>query len=378
MVKGMLWAAAGKGLPPEFQIDTPIMPYKGHSIEARIYAEDPLRGYLPSTGPLVPYVEPEATGKGSSYLRLDSGVSQGHVVSPYYDPMLSKIISYGQTRQEAIDILANGLDRYVIEGVRHNARLCNAVLRHPEFVAGNTPTSFLPNHIPEFKGVQLSDSQMEEMALSVALIQLTRESYLQRPLVEEPDAPVVVKLGGMFGTPFSIEIGDEGATVKRLPSHDDDIEGASRFIAFDDLEYEPERYLAHVALDGVARTLQVLDEDMTGEIFIQMYGAKMKCLMESPREYELSKWMHVPKEVDTSNFVMSPMPGTLISYAVKEGDSVELDQELCIVEAMKMQNIIRAPRAGIIRHCLVDVGSSMMADQIILEYMHEEEESEAA
>jgi propionyl-CoA carboxylase alpha chain len=106
---------------------------------------------------------------------------------------------------------------------------------------------------------------------------------------------------------------------------------------------------------------------------MQMYGADMPCLLQSEREYELSKYMHIPKEVDTSNVVMSPMPGTLISYAVKEGDSVEIGQELCIVEAMKMQNIIRAPRQGVIGKCRVDANSSLRADEIILEFAEEEE-----
>ena len=110
---------------------------------------------------------------------------------------------------------------------------------------------------------------------------------------------------------------------------------------------------------------------------VQMYGADMRCLMQSPREYELSQYMHPPHIPDTSNVVMSPMPGTLISYAIKEGDQVEIGQELCIVEAMKMQNIIRAPRAGIVGTCRVKVGSSLKSDEIILEFA-EEESAQAA
>lgn len=191
LVKGMLWVGAGRGLPPELQIETTLMPHKGHAVEARIYAEDPLRGYLPSTGPLVQYKEPESgtPGVDESYLRMDSGVIEGHVVSPFYDPMLSKIIAFAPTRLEAINKLADGLDQYVIEGVQHNARLCNAVLRHPAFQAGHTPTSFLSRHIPVFKGVQLTASQEEELAVAVALIDLTREAHLQRPPVAPAFSP---------------------------------------------------------------------------------------------------------------------------------------------------------------------------------------------
>eukprot|EP00934_Nitzschia_sp_Nitz4_P000296 Nitzschia sp. Nitz4//scaffold13_size275219//210988//213217//NITZ4_000905-RA/size275219-snap-gene-0.60-mRNA-1//-1//CDS//3329536107//296//frame0 len=366
LVKGMLYVGAGLGFPPELQIEGTLMPSKGHAIEARVYAEDPLRGFLPSTGPLTKYKEPEATGKGDCYIRMDSGVCEGHVVSPLYDPMLAKIISFGQTREEAIDKLADGLDKYVIEGVNHNARLCNAVLRHPEFRAGNTPTSFLPRNIPEFTGVELSVAQEEEMAAAIALVGLSRESLYDRPPISEDiSAPLIVRLGGMFGEAFEVTVGEGmSCTVKKLSGEEP---GVERTITVDSLDYEPENYQAHVSLDGVQRTLQIINETEEGDMKAQMYGADMICLVQSPREYELSQFMHPPTVMDTSDIVMSPMPGTLISYAVEVGDHVEAEQELCIVEAMKMQNIVRAPREGVIAKINVDVGASMQADDIIIE-----------
>ena len=116
---------------------------------------------------------------------------------------------------------------------------------------------------------------------------------------------------------------------------------------------------------------------MSGEMKIQMYGADMPCLLQSPREYELSKYMHPPKVVDTSDFVLSPMPGTLISFSVKEGDHVELGQELCIVEAMKMQNIVRSPREGYIGKFNVAEGATLVTDEIIMDFEEEAEEGTA-
>eukprot|EP00980_Cylindrotheca_fusiformis_P016457 scaffold4903_cov125-Cylindrotheca_fusiformis.AAC.4 len=368
LVKGMLWVAAGWGLPPELQIDGLLMPAKGHAVECRIYAEDPLRGYLPSTGPLVPYIEPHATGQGESYIRMDSGVVQGHVVSPFYDPMLSKIISYAPTRQEAIDVMVKGLDEYVIEGVQHNARLCNAVLRHPEFQKGNTPTSFLPTYLPDWSGVQLTSSQEEELAVAVSLIGLTRESFLQRPGVVPDFEPLVVRLGGFFGPAFSVTLGDDDtATVSKLPTEDEPA-SAKRSVLIDSIKYDPTRYVADISIDGEMRSIQVLNEDMTGELNIQMYGANMPCVIQSEAEYEMSKHMHPTKTVDTSDLVMSPMPGSLISFSVNEGDRVEVGQELCIVEAMKMQNIVRAPRAGVIGKFNVEQGAALVTDQVIMEF----------
>jgi propionyl-CoA carboxylase alpha chain len=123
---------------------------------------------------------------------------------------------------------------------------------------------------------------------------------------------------------------------------------------------------------------QVIGEQPSGEIKIQMYGADMNVIVQSPREFELSKHMHPPVIEDTSDLVMSPMPGTLISFSVKEGDHVEIGQELCIVEAMKMQNIVRAPREGYIGNFKVAQGAAMVTDQVIMEFVKDEAESEAA
>jgi len=264
LVKGMLWIGAGWGLPEEFKTDQPMLPYKGHAIEARIYAEDPLRGYLPSTGALRPYVEPPRQNVGMSdfdtgYTRMDSGVAAGHVVSPFYDPMLSKTIHYAPDRKQAIEGLAVALDQYVIEGVQHNARLCNAVLRHPEFIAGNTPTSFLETHFPDgFKGVQLTKEQEEELAVSVAMIEKHK-----RP--ESARETVVVQLGGLFGKAFEVTLGTDTAEVRFLTKNaEEESNGELRRIALDavtedgsTVEYKPREYVARVSLDGASRFIQV-------------------------------------------------------------------------------------------------------------------------
>jgi propionyl-CoA carboxylase alpha chain len=125
---------------------------------------------------------------------------------------------------------------------------------------------------------------------------------------------------------------------------------------------------------GDNKTIQLLSRRTSGEIQIESKGASIEILLQSPREYELSKHMHIPVEVDTSDMVLSPMPGALISYAVQEGDFVQIGQELCVLEAMKMQNIIRSPRAGVVAHCRVAVGSSLKADEVIIDFLPEDVE----
>jgi len=382
LVKGMLWVGAGWGLPQEYHqvIQTGdmggsrIMPHTGHAVEARIYAEDPVRGFLPSIGPLTPYVEPRThnpTERGESYIRLDSGVAAGAPVTPHYDPMLAKLVSYAPERQAAIDGLTNALDEYVIQGVQHNALLIQSVLRQPSFQAGDTPTSFLPTHYPDgFHGVELTVPEQEEFAVAAAIIAVNRREWLQQPPLagktDDASSTAIVRLGGLFGTAFSVLLGEASATVAAVV---DGSIATERTIHLDGPQgYEPDRYLANVTLDGKTRDIQVLGEVTTGEIRMQMCGANLHVLIQSPREFELSTHMQEPIPADTSDSVLSPMPGTLISYAVAEGDTVQEGQELCIVEAMKMQNIVRASRPGKIASCRVEVGSSLQSDEIIIEF----------
>lgn len=313
--------------------------------------------------------------------------------------MLSKIISYAPTREEAIEVLSDGLDSYVIEGVQHNAKLVQAVLRHPAFQSGKTPTSFLEDEIPDFseyqyneeasKGSLLTAKEEEELAAAVAIISKSRETLFGRPPVVSnasggDSTTVVIRLDGMFGNTdaFSVTLGDESAEVhvSRL-SDESDTGDSHRVIGLGEVHLDLGRYLATVTLDGVERTIQVLNERQSGELQVQMHGAEYsKCLVQSPKEYELSKHMLPPVIEDTSNFVMSPMPGTLISFSngVNVGGLVKEGQELCVVEAMKMQNIIRAPREGIVSKICVDEGAALVTDQVIFEFESDEEEDSVA
>jgi propionyl-CoA carboxylase alpha chain len=365
LVKGMLWVGAGWGVPQDY-VDTlgdkPYYPHHGHSIEARVYAEDPLRGFLPSTGPLVPYQEPTPVCTPDRILRIDSGVAEGHVVTPHYDPMLSKVVAWSANgRQAALDQLHQALQDYVIGGtIQHNARLVMDVVAHPAFQAGKTPTSFLPTHYPDgFQGVQLSIEEKQDVAVCMVVLE------------NDTRPEIIVRLDGIFGEALKVECLDE--STFKVSTIGEDV--SQRTIQLDERPiYKKSDLLANVSLNGgETKTIQMLSELTTGEINIEMKGASMEILLQSPREYELSKHMHPPKEVDTSDMVLSPMPGSLVSYAVKAGDHVEIGQELCVLEAMKMQNIIRSPRAGTIAACRVSVGSSLAADEVILDFELDQE-----
>uniref|UniRef100_A0A7S1D1I0 propionyl-CoA carboxylase n=1 Tax=Cyclophora tenuis TaxID=216820 RepID=A0A7S1D1I0_CYCTE len=226
-----------------------------------------------------------------------------------------------------------------------------------------------------FTGVQLSPQEAHEIAACASVFAFVQERV---PLREG-----VVRLGGMFGgdeNSYRVSFDEEESTgggespsfscvarVEGFGENSATTTGATTVQVVEQLG-PPQDYLVRFLVNGKPRVMQVLSQSVTGEWYMEMHGANLPVLVQSPREFELSRHMLPPKKIDTSDMVLSPMPGVLIGLAVMEGDHVEIGQELCIVEAMKMQNIIRAPRAGIIAKCRVEPGASLMADDVILDY----------
>jgi len=209
--------------------------------------------------------------------------------------------------------------------------------------------------------VELSNEEKQDLA--VCMVALTKND----------NKSIIVRLGGIFGEAVKVEYLDSNS-FKTSRLDEEGVEVEERIVILDEVpSYKRSDLLARVSLNnGDVKTIQMLGEDNTGEISLEMKGATVKVLLQTPREFELSKYMQPPKEADTTDFVLSPMPGTLISYAVEEGEIVQIGQELCVIEAMKMQNIIRSPRAGTIASCRGAVGSSIMADDVIIEFYSDE------
>ena len=411
LVKAMLWVGAGWGLPEEMQAQRDgrlIMPWQGHGLEARIYAEDPLRGFLPSTGPLVPYVEPRETfdpvhgntDPALAYTRIDSGVAPGHVVTPYYDPMIAKVVTYGRDRAACLQEMNQSLDEYVIGtgssgtagGIQHNIRLVRSVLRDQAFQEGDTRTSYLPTHYPDgFQGVVLTSTEKCEFAVAAALLsEAANAIVLQQESSRDDDGVIMVRLGGLLNGPgYKVQLVDDDEDEEMDPKQaivqsigegeEDDSVQEEQLISVDGpVVYEPQRHLAKVSLNGTWRSIQVLrQEQATGETRLQMYGADMPVLVQNVREYDLSapylkaavSWI-AEANLGEKLYVRSPMPGRLVGFAdgIAAGAEVLQDQELCIVEAMKMQNIIRSPRTGVIASVKVKEGAALATDQIIIEF----------
>nr|XP_028584056.1 propionyl-CoA carboxylase alpha chain, mitochondrial [Podarcis muralis] len=344
LVQEMIRVAKGYPLRHK-QADIPI---NGWAVECRVYAEDPYKSFgLPSIGRLSQYKEPLHVPN----VRVDSGIQQGSEISIYYDPMISKLITYGSNRAEALRRMEEALDSYVIRGVAHNIALLREVIVHPRFVQGDINTKFLPDVYPDgFKGHTLKDSEKRELLVTAAslyvLERLRSQRFLGTPRVSivPPDAnnwELSIQLGE---TTHSVIASCQGSTFLV------DVDGIKLSVTG---EWNLASALLSVNVNSVQRTIQCLSRDAGGNLSIQFLGTVYKLRILTKLAAELSK--HMPEKVveDTSSILRSPMPGAVVAVSVKPGDMVAEGQEVCVIEAMKMQNSLVAAKTGKVKavHC---------------------------
>nr|XP_060625547.1 propionyl-CoA carboxylase alpha chain, mitochondrial [Anolis sagrei ordinatus] len=344
LVQEMIRVAKGYPLRHK-QNDIPI---NGWAVECRVYAEDPYKSFgLPSIGRLSQYKEPLHVPN----VRVDSGVQQGSEISIYYDPMISKLITYGSNRSEALQSMEEALDNYVIRGVAHNIALLREVITHPRFVQGDISTKFLPEVYPDgFKGHKLKDSEKKELLVIAASLyvaeQLRSQRFLGTPRVSviHPDAN---------NWELSVQLGDTAHSV--IAS----CQGSTFLVEVDGIklsvtgEWNLASPLLSVSVDGVQRSIQCLSRDASGIFSIQFLGTVYKLHILTKLAAELSKYMPEKVVEDTTSIVRSPMPGAVVAVSVKPGDMVAEGQEICVIEAMKMQNSLVAAKTGKVKavHC---------------------------
>ena len=352
LVEMMIRVAAGEKLSLA-QSDVTLT---GWAMESRVYAEDPFRNFMPSIGRLSGYREPEGEG-----VRVDSGVYEGGEVSMHYDPMISKLITYGDNREAAIDLMVDALDAYYIRGVNHNISFLNALMVHPRFVAGELTTNFIEEEFPEGFNADLVPQNNPHIAVVVAAA--VHQEYRERSSqisgqsegheYQVPDQWVVIT--GAEETPVSMTLTLSGFLVS--VGNDD------YSVVTDWALGEP---LFEAQINGQQVTVQVERSGSGYKLFYR--GAEINALVLSPKAAALNKLMLEKVPADLSNFLLSPMPGLLVKLGVKVGDQVKAGEELAVVEAMKMENSLRATNDGIVAKISADVGDSLMVDQAILEF----------
>jgi propionyl-CoA carboxylase alpha chain len=342
LVELMIRVAAGEKLPFK-QKDVKL---DGWAVEARVYAEDPFRNFLPSTGRLIKYREP----KPGADVRVDTGVYEGGEISMFYDPMIAKLCTYGKTRLEAIDRMRRALDEFYVRGVSHNVPFLAALMAHPRFREGRLTTNFIAE---EFKGgftaKHLPPRDPAVLAAVAAVVERVRDERgglsLDNRVVMLNREPVALAVTGNDGA-FAVAVGDRQIRIET--------------------GWVPGSPLLHGTVDGQAVAVQV---DAVGSGWRLIHeGGQAEALVLTPRQAELYALMPVKAAPDTSKFLLSPMPGLLASVAVAEGQEVKAGEPLAVVEAMKMENVLRAAQDGTVKILHAKAGDSLKVDQKIIEF----------
>jgi len=364
LVALMIRIAAGERLPfgqDDLRLD-------GHAIEARVYAEDPLRGFLPSIGRLAYYREPTpAALDGTGRLRVDSGVVEGSEISLYYDPMIAKLCTHGDDRDSAIAAMQAALDAYYVRGVSHNMAFLADIMAKPRFRRGELTTGFIAEEYPDgFHGTAPGPGVYARLIVVAAVI---------ARLAAERDARISGQVAG-----HEVEVGADWVVfiedAREALSVVADGEGAWRVAgpALDEAgagvrvvtDWRPGTPLFQARLDGRALTVQV---DRAGACWRLTHGgAAREVRVLPPRAAELAARMPRKAPPDLSRYLLSPMPGLLTRLLVEPGTPIKVGEEVAVVEAMKMENVLRAERDGTVAKLHAQAGDNLAVDQAIVEF----------
>ena len=358
LVEQMILVATGKPL----SITQKDIKLTGWAIESRLYAEDPYRNFLPSIGRLTRYRPPAEIKDKHSIVRNDTGVYEGGEISMYYDPMIAKLCTWAPDRAKAIEQMRIALDRFEVEGIGHNLPFLSAVMDHKKFISGKITTAFIAEEYSEgFNGVDLNDDEIKDRAACAAA--MNRVAEIRR-----------TKISGRMdnherrvGDDWVVQIAGKVFLVNVLA----DTAGAN--VIFEDEtsirisgDWLPGKKLANMTAGD--KNLVIKINKITGGFRMRTRGADLKVLVRTPRQAELSKHMQEKLPPDTSKMLLCPMPGLLVKIDVEIGQEVQEGQPLCTVEAMKMENILRAERKGVVAKINSSVGDSLAVDDIILEF----------
>ncbi len=357
LVEQMIRVAAGEPLPFA-QSDLTI---NGWAMESRLYAEDPYRNFLPSIGRLTRYRPPAEVADETHVVRNDTGVFEGGEISMFYDPMIAKLCTWAPSRTKAIEAMRVALDEFEVEGIGHNLPFLSAVMDHPKFVAGDITTAFIAEEYPEgFGGASLPDDELARVAAAASAMHRVAEIRRARisGRLDNHERRVgenwVVFINGQE-IPVRIRADRDGATVA--------VNGRDLRVESD---WKPGQTLARLVVDG--RPLVMKADKIPAGFRLRTRGADLKVQVRRPRTAELARLMPEKLPPDTSKFLLCPMPGLVVKIAVAPGDEVQEGQALATVEAMKMENILRAERRGVVRSVNAEPGQSLRVDDVIMEF----------
>jgi len=352
LVEEMIRVAAGE--PLRFGQDEVRL--KGWAIEARIYAEDPFRNFLPSVGRLTRYRPPaEGVCEGAT-VRNDTGVVEGSDIPIFYDPMIAKLCTHADTRAAATAAMVDALDAFTIDGIRHNIPFLAAVFTRPRWDEGRLSTDFIRDEFPDgFSGVRLDGEALDEVAAVAVSAEIADRMRLTGRTIGDwvlalgrEQRPVTVRHASS-GSPLVLELTLAGAASSRIET-----------------DWRPGERVWRGTVD--ARPLIAQVERRGHTLQVARRGAAVSARLLTPTAAALDRLMPERSAADTAKKLLCPMPGLVVSIAVAEGQRVDAGETLAVVEAMKMENVLRAERPGVVRSVLVRPGDSLAVDAVIMEF----------
>ncbi|WP_319528949.1 acetyl/propionyl/methylcrotonyl-CoA carboxylase subunit alpha [uncultured Cohaesibacter sp.] len=367
LVEQMIRIAAGEPLALT-QEDVGI---NGWAIESRIYAEDPFRNFLPSIGRLVDYRPPPESQVDGLTIRNDTGVMSGSEISMFYDPMIAKLCTHGPTREEAIAHMSQALDAFYVDGIENNVPFLSALMLHPRWKSGDITTGFIAEEYPDgFKGAELDIETEVALACVAMSMEIVRQDRLQHfRLAKELDQ---MAMHEYWVAAFSKERRHELRYCGGLPSVPIDMEiqlPVGKVVSVRS-DWVPGQRLWTGTVDRVPMVVQVRPGLNSYRLFHQ--GVKEVVKVMRPHVADMEAMLPIRGTPDTSNLLLCPMPGLVVSIAVKEGQTVQPGEALATIEAMKMENVLKAEREQVISKILAKPGASLAVDDVIMEFETEE------
>jgi len=357
LVEQMIRVAAGEPLKFK-QSDIKL---NGWAVESRIYAEDPYRNFAPSIGRLVRYRPPAEGVHGGVTVRNDTGVTEGGEISLYYDPMIAKLVTHAKTRLEAIDAQSDALDAFTIEGIRHNIPFLAAIMGHPRWRAGKLSTAFIAEEFPKgFERVAPSGAVAHAIAGVAAAIDHVLGERKRKISGQLNTTLTRERRRAIWLGPDEIQADVEHDGKNVTVTFED---GARHVLASD---WVPGMPVWEGSIDGAKVAMHV--RPLPNGFELAYRGIEVKAFVYTAREARYARLMPVKKLSDTGKAVRCPMPGLVVSIAVAEGQEVKAGETLVVVEAMKMENILRAERDGTIKKIRVKKGDSVAVDAVIMEF----------
>ncbi|MCP4993072.1 MAG: acetyl/propionyl/methylcrotonyl-CoA carboxylase subunit alpha [Gammaproteobacteria bacterium] len=353
LVELMIRVANGEPLPLT-QDDVKLT---GWAMESRVYAEDPFRNFLPSTGRLTHYQPPVE----SFDVRVDTGVYEGGEVSMFYDPMIAKLVTYGASREEAIQEMQHALDAYYIRGVQHNISFLNALMAHPRFQEGRLTTNFIADEYPD--GFSASDVPREYPEHAIVVAAVVHRQYMDRAAGLSGQLPGherevhqewVVRIANESHQ-VTVSAG-QGSYRVHYKGNDYEVES----------EWKPAEPLFIANIEGHRVCYQIERDGLWYRLFHR--GAQIDTLVLTESAAALHELMLEKVPPDLSRFLLSPMPGLLVKISVQEGEEVKAGTELAVIEAMKMENVLRAEQDAVVAKVMAEAGESLVVDQTIIEF----------